>query len=122
MERLSHADLLGKKCVVFAEGCFGLFTSKIAASFLRYRGDRCVGVIDSTKAGQTVQDVIGYGGDIPIVKTVAETLRFGPEVLVVGKGLHSAELPENWKDPLLEAMRHGLHLINCIHYRLSSDP
>lgn len=122
MKNLSNADLLAKRCVVFAEACFGLFTSKIAASFLQYRGDRCVAVIDSTKAGQTVQDVIGYGGAIPIVKSVSETLRSGPGVLVVGKGLHSAELPEGWKDHLLLAMRHGLHIINCIHYRLTSDP
>jgi uncharacterized NAD-dependent epimerase/dehydratase family protein len=121
MGRLSNADLLAKKCVVFAEACFGLFTSKVAASFLRYRADSCVAVIDSTKAGQTVQDVIGYGGAIPIVKNVGDSLPFGPEVLIVGKGLHSAELPEEWKPSLLAAVRHGLHIINCIHYRLSDD-
>jgi uncharacterized NAD-dependent epimerase/dehydratase family protein len=121
MTTLSNSDLLARKCVVFAEACFGLFTSKIAASFLRYRSDRCVALIDSTKAGQTVQDVIGYGGAIPIVKDVSEALRFEPEVLIVGKGLHSAELPEGWKAPLLAAMQHGLHVINCIHYRLTDN-
>lgn len=122
LQRPSKADLAARKYVVFAEACFGVFTSKIAASLLRYRADRCVAVIDSTKVGQTVQDVIGYGGAIPIVSSVRETLQFEPEVLVVGKGLHSADLPDGWKEHLLEAMQRGLHIINCIHFRLGNDP
>lgn len=121
MENVYTAAFAAKKCVVFADACFGLFTSKIAASFLRYRADRCVAVIDSSKAGRTVQDVLGYGGAIPIVKSVSDTLHFGPEVLIIGKGLHSAELPAGWKAHLLEAMRNRLHIINCIHYRLQTD-
>ena len=122
MTQLKHAELASKRFVVFAEGCFGLFTSKIAASVLRYRSDRCVAVIDSTKVGQTVQDVIGYGGPIPIVADVEAALRSRPEVLIVGKGLHSGELPPGWKQHLLAAMQHKLHIINCIHYRLDTDP
>ncbi|MFG3349899.1 DUF1611 domain-containing protein [Streptomyces sp. NPDC048018] len=122
MGQLNHAELVDKNFVVFAEGCFGLFTSKIAASLIRYRGDRCVAVIDGRKAGQTVQDVLGYGGSIPIVARVEDALHLRPEVMVIGKGLHSAELPSGWKPHLLAAVRHGLHLINSIHFRLTDDP
>lgn len=122
MAPLQHADLASRTFILFAEDCFGLFSSKIAASLLRYKAETCVAVIDSTKAGKTVQDVLGYGGDIPIVATVEETLASKPEVLIVGKGLHSADLPPNWKQPLLAAMRNKLHIINSIHYRLESDP
>ncbi|MGW2842052.1 DUF1611 domain-containing protein [Streptomyces sp. NPDC001493] len=118
----SHAKLAEKKFVLFAEGCFGLFTSKIAASLVRYRGDSCVAVIDSRRAGQTVQDVLGYGGDIPIVSRVEQALHLQPEVMVIGKGLHSVELPSGWKPHILGAIQHGLHLINSIHYRLADDP
>jgi uncharacterized NAD-dependent epimerase/dehydratase family protein len=120
--QLSHAELVEKKFVLFAEGCFGIFTSKIAASLIRYNGDRCVAVIDSRKAGRTVQDVLGYGGAIPIVGRVEHALDLRPEVMVIGKGLHSAELPSGWKSHLLAAVRNGLHLINSIHYRLNDDP
>jgi uncharacterized NAD-dependent epimerase/dehydratase family protein len=116
------AELADKRFIVFAEDCFGLFTSKIAASLLRYRSDRCVAVIDSTQAGRTVQDVLGYGGPIPIVSTVRDALASRPEVLVIGKGLHSADLPPGWKKHLLAAMEHKLHIVNSIHYRLDSDP
>jgi len=120
--QLSHAELIDKKFVLFAEGCFGLFTSKIAASLIRYNGDRCVAVIDSRKAGKTVQDVLGYGGAIPIVGRVEHALHLHPEVMIIGKGLHSAELPSGWRPHLLAAVQNGLHLINSIHYRLNDDP
>jgi uncharacterized NAD-dependent epimerase/dehydratase family protein len=122
MGQISHTELLKKKCVVFAEGCFGLFSSKVAASYLRYRHDQCVAVIDGTQTGKTVQDVLGFGGPIPIVKSVSGALHSKPEVLIIGKGLHSADFPPGWKDHLLEAMRNGLHIINCIHFRLDTDP
>ena len=122
MKTLSHSELLAKKCVVFAEGCFGLFTSKIAASYLRYRPENCLAVVDSTQAGKRVSDVIGYGGDIPIVKNVESALEYGPQVLLIGKGLHSAQLPPGWTAPIRTAMQRGLHVINCIHFRLRSDP
>ncbi|WP_062209996.1 DUF1611 domain-containing protein [Streptomyces sp. NBRC 109706] len=118
----SHAKLADKNFVLFAEGCFGLFTSKIAASLIRYRGDRCVAVIDSRRAGRTVQDVLGYGGAIPIVGRVEQALHLRPEVMVIGKGLHSGELPSGWKSHILAAVDNGLHLINSIHFRLTDEP
>ncbi|MFT3803416.1 MAG: DUF1611 domain-containing protein [Burkholderiaceae bacterium] len=114
--------ILSGKCVIFAEGCFGRFTSKVAASFLRYRPDSCLGVIDTTQKGKTVQQVLGYGGDLPIVGHVDELLEGKPSVMIIGKGLHSAQLPEGWKPHILAAMGHGLHIVNSIHYRLSNDP
>jgi uncharacterized NAD-dependent epimerase/dehydratase family protein len=53
---------------------------------------------------------------------VEDALPAGPEVLVIGKGLHSADLPPGWKKHLLAAMQHHLHIVNSIHYRLDSDP
>lgn len=122
MAQLNQAELIDKKYVLFAEGCFGLFTSKIGASVLRYRGDRCVAVIDSGTAGRTVQDVLGYGGPIPIVSRVEDALHLRPEVMIVGKGLHSGDLPPDWKPHFLAAVRNGLHVINSIHFRLTDDP
>jgi uncharacterized NAD-dependent epimerase/dehydratase family protein len=122
MGSLKHADLIGKPYVLFAEDCFGVFTSKIAASVLRYRADTCVAVIDSTKAGGTVQDLLGYGGPIPVISGIEEAYQFRPEVLIIGKGLHHGELPPAWKQPLLSAVQHGLNVVNSIHFRLDSDP
>jgi uncharacterized NAD-dependent epimerase/dehydratase family protein len=122
MPELPHAELARRPFAVFAPDCFGLFSSKIAASVIRYRGPDCVAVIDSAQAGRTVQEVLGYGGPIPIVASMQAALPFGPEVLLVGKGLHSGDLPPDWRGPLLTAIRAGLHVINSIHYRLGADP
>ena len=122
MDQLSHAELGKKKFVLFAEESFGLFTSKVAASLIRYNGDRCVAVIDSLQAGRTVQDILGYGGPIPIVGRVEDALQLRPEVMIIGKGLHSNDLPPSWKPHILAAVQNGLHLINSIHYRLLRDP
>jgi uncharacterized NAD-dependent epimerase/dehydratase family protein len=118
----SPHELARRPFVIFAEGCFGLFSSKIAASLVRYRGADCRAVIDSTQAGRTAQDVLGYGGAIPVVAGVEAALPLGPEVLVIGKGLHSPDLPPAWRGPLLTAIRSGLHVVNSIHFRLASDP
>lgn len=122
MGSVTNSELAKRRYILFAEECFGLFSSKISASLLRYKSDLCVAVLDSAKAGMTVQDVLGYGGPIPIVAKVEDALPMRPEVLVIGKGLHSPDLPPTWKGHLLTAMRHKLHVINCIHYRLASDP
>jgi uncharacterized NAD-dependent epimerase/dehydratase family protein len=122
MAPLQHSELANRRYILFAEDCFGLFTSKISASLIRYKSSLCVAVVDSSQAGLTVQDVLGYGGPIPIVAKVEDAQHLQPEVLVVGKGLHSADLPPGWKSPIMTAMQSGLHIINCIHFRLASDP
>ena len=53
--------------LVIAEGQFGPLTSKTANSCIRYTPERVAAVIDSRRAGRTSQDVLGFGGDIPVV-------------------------------------------------------
>ena len=60
--------------VILAEGKLGLETSKTAASTIRYLPDRVAAVIDSGHAGLTSQDVLGVGGNIPVVGTLAAAL------------------------------------------------
>ena len=54
--------------LVIAEGQFGPLTSKTASSCIRYTPERVAAVIDSRRAGRTSQDVLGFGGDIPVVR------------------------------------------------------
>ena len=60
--------------VILAEGKLGLETSKTAASVVRYLPGRVSAVIDSQLAGRTSQDVLGVGGGIPVVASLAEAL------------------------------------------------
>jgi D-glutamate N-acetyltransferase len=61
--------------LIIADGQFGPLTSKTANSCLRYFPERIVGVFDRAQAGKTVQDVLGFGGAIPVVGDFAAGLR-----------------------------------------------
>ena len=56
--------------LIYSEGQFGTPASKTANSVVRYSADHVVAVLDSHLAGRTVQEVLGFGGSIPIVDTV----------------------------------------------------
>ncbi|SAK92225.1 hypothetical protein AWB75_06519 [Caballeronia catudaia] len=111
-----------KRVVVFAEGCFGPVTSKVATSYLRYRHDDCVAVVDSRLAGQDVGAVLGYGHGIPLVDSLESALRFEPQILLIGVGLFSNELPESWRGQIAVALRRGIDVVSGLHFRIATDP
>ena len=56
--------------LILAEGQFGPLTSKTANSCIRYTPERVLGVIDSRRAGKTANEILGFGGDIPVIATI----------------------------------------------------
>ena len=81
--------------LILTEGAFGPLTSKTANSAIRYLEDRIVGVLDSTRAGKSVQDVLGFGGQIPIVGTLKEGLALNPTALLIGIAPSGGQLPDS---------------------------
>jgi uncharacterized NAD-dependent epimerase/dehydratase family protein len=114
-------DLSTYRYVVVAEGQFGPLTSKTANSAVRFIPDRVVCVLDSTHAGRTVQDVLGFGGSIPVVGTVDEAMRMGPTALLVGIAPQGGGLPEAWRPMLRAAIAGGLHVVSGLHLHLGDD-
>jgi uncharacterized NAD-dependent epimerase/dehydratase family protein len=108
--------------LVLAEGSFGPLTSKTANSAIRYIRDRVVAVIDSANAGRTVEEVIGFGGDIPIVGTLKEGLRYEPTALLIGIAPSGGQLPLNWRPTLIAALEAELPIVSGLHFYLSDDP
>ncbi len=115
-------DLSSYRYVVVAEGQFGPLTSKTANSAVRFIPDRVACVLDSTHAGRTVQDVLGFGGSIPVVGTIEEALRMGPTALLVGIATQGGWLPQAWWPMLRTAIEAGLHLVSGLHLHLGDDP
>jgi uncharacterized NAD-dependent epimerase/dehydratase family protein len=111
-----------RRVVIFAEGCFGPVTSKVATSYLRYCRADCVAVIDSRLAGQDVGAVIGYGHGIPIVASLQAALSLAPEVLLIGVGLFSNTLPDAWRAQIELALRSRLDVVSGLHFRIANDP
>jgi uncharacterized NAD-dependent epimerase/dehydratase family protein len=108
--------------LVLAEGQFGPMTSKTANGCIRYSPERVVAVLDSRHAGKTANEVIGYGGDIPVVATVEEGLRRAPNALLIGIAPTGGRFPESWRDIMRRAIRGGLEIWSGLHTFIGDDP
>lgn len=109
---------------VLAEGAFGVESAKTAASAIRYRPEGVLSVLDSSYAGSTVEHVIGFGGPIPILASLAEALRSDPrpEALLIGIAPQGGALPDAWRAVVREALEAGLDVWSGLHTHLSDDP
>ena len=108
--------------LILADGDFGPMTSKTANSVVRYLPERTVGVLDRAQAGKTVQQVLGFGGAIPVVGSMREGLALSPDAVLVGIAPQGGRLPEEWRSWLGEALDAGCDLWSGLHTFLSDDP
>jgi uncharacterized NAD-dependent epimerase/dehydratase family protein len=97
-------------------------TSKTANSIIRYQPDRVVAVLDRKTAGKTAQDVLGFGGTIPVVASMAEGLALGANSVLVGIAPAGGRLPEAWRAWLREALEGGCDIVSGLHTFLADDP
>jgi uncharacterized NAD-dependent epimerase/dehydratase family protein len=108
--------------LILADGDFGPMTSKTANSVIRYLPERTVAVLDRQQAGKTAQDVLGFGGGIPVVGSMREGLAFKPSAVLVGIAPLGGRLPEEWRGWLGEALDAGCDLWSGLHTFLADDP
>src|SRR2546423_15349068 len=69
--------------LILAEGAFSPLRSKTANACIRYTPENVVAVIDSTRVGQTAQDVLGFGGGIPGVAALPRRTPPPPNAIAV---------------------------------------
>ena len=108
--------------LILAHDNFGPETSKTANACIRYTPDRVVGVLDRGHAGRTAQQVLGFGGDIPVVATLEEGLALGPNALLIGIAPPGGQLPDSWIALLATAIRAGLDIWSGLHSFISDIP
>jgi uncharacterized NAD-dependent epimerase/dehydratase family protein len=108
--------------LIFSDEQFGSPASKTANSVIRYAAQNVAAVLDSRLAGKTVQEVIGYGGDIPIVATVHQGIALGADSLMVGIAVAGAELPQPARAAIRQAIDKGLDVWNGLHTFVADDP
>jgi uncharacterized NAD-dependent epimerase/dehydratase family protein len=108
--------------LILADGDFGPMTSKTANSVIRYHPERTVAVLDRGQAGHSVQDVLNFGGAIPVVATMREGLALGPTAVLIGIAPKGGQLPAEWRAWLGEALDAGCDIWNGLHNFLSDDP
>jgi uncharacterized NAD-dependent epimerase/dehydratase family protein len=110
-----------RRILILAEGKFSPLKSKTANGAIVYLRDEVVAVIDSTKAGLTAQEVLGYGGDLPVVRSLDDGLRFGPTHLLIGIAPSGGRLPDTWRETIKAVVRARLHILSGLHTILSDD-
>jgi len=108
--------------LIVADGDFSPMTSKTANSVIRFLPERTVGVLDRQQAGQTVQDVLGFGGALPVVGSMREGLALGPTAILIGIAPQGGRMPTEWRAWLAEALDHGCDLWSGLHTFLGDDP
>lgn len=107
--------------LILADGNFHPLESKTANSVIRYQADRVVGILDRRTAGKTAQDVLGFGGGIPVVGSIEEGLALKPTAIMIGIAPAGGKLPEEWRDWLGRALESGCDLVSGLHTFLSDD-
>jgi uncharacterized NAD-dependent epimerase/dehydratase family protein len=110
-----------RRFLVLAEGNFGPLTSKTANACIRYAPNDVVAVLDSTAAGQSAQDVLGFGGSIPVVSTFDDGMAYGPTALLIGIAPSGGQFPDAWRSIVLAALAQGLDLWSGLHTMLGDD-
>lgn len=118
-------DLSRAVYLVLAEGSLSVHGAKTASSAIRYLPERVSAVIDSKQAGRTVQDVLGFGGAIPVVASLEEGLAAGgprPTALLIGIAPRSGRLQREWIDICVGAANLGLDLVSGLHDFLVDVP
>ena len=108
--------------LIFSEGQFGTPASKTGNSVIRYSAPNVAAVLDSKLAGKTTQEVLGYGGDIPVVSNVEEGVALGADSLMVGIAVAGAELPAPARNAIRQSIERGMHIWNGLHTFVADDP
>ncbi|MFQ5510497.1 MAG: DUF1611 domain-containing protein [Candidatus Krumholzibacteriia bacterium] len=112
--------LEGRKALLLADG-LSTFGSKTAVCYIRYRRDGVVAVLDCKQAGRPVEDILGFGGTIPVVGSVVEALLHKPDFAVVGVAPSGGQLVPPLHAQVLSCVRAGLDVVSGLHSFLSDD-
>jgi uncharacterized NAD-dependent epimerase/dehydratase family protein len=113
-----------RRMMILTEGQLGIFSSKTATSIIRYCPTETVCVLDSkaARSGKRLEEIIGVGHGIPLVKNVEEGLRYKPNQLIIGIAPVGGKLPTSWRKVILAAINAGLDVVSGLHHILHEDP
>ena len=110
-----------RRMALLAEGCFSPLGAKTAVCLVRFVPDEVVAVIDSSQASATVQQLLGFGGAIPVVASLDEAMVHRPDILVLGTAPKGGGPPPGSREAVAGAIRRGLHVVSGMHLFLGED-
>lgn len=116
-----HVLPLYHRILLLTEGRLGVFSSKTAASLLRYRPADIVAVVDSAATGENLVDFIPWSPPMPIVADMAATRALRPDALFIGVAPVGGALPDNMRQHVTDALRSGIDVVSGLHSFLGDD-
>jgi uncharacterized NAD-dependent epimerase/dehydratase family protein len=108
-----------RRIVILTDGHTNPITAKTASCVVRYKPDEVLALLDATQPGRTSQELLGVGGNIPVVATLADAP--DANTLMIGIAPSGGKLPAAWKKIILEAVEHGMNIVSGLHDFLSND-
>lgn len=106
--------------VILTDGHNDLHTAKTARCVIRYRPGEVAAVLDRASAGKTCGEVMGLGGSIPVVGSLADAQ--GANTLLIGIAPPGGKIPVDWRPIVLEAIQRGMTVVSGLHDFLADDP
>jgi uncharacterized NAD-dependent epimerase/dehydratase family protein len=111
---------MSRRLIILTDGYNHAHVAKTAICVIRYRPEEVVAILDPPGAGKTCQELLGVGGSIPVVGSLAEAP--GANTLLIGIAPPGGKLPPPWRAIILEAIRRKLDILSGLHQFLSDDP
>src|ERR1035437_1012546 len=105
-----------RRLVLLTEGSLDTLQAKTAVGVLRYLPDEVACVLDSTCVGRNLAELLGFGGNVPIVATAEEALRLKPTALLIGVAAAGGRLPLIWEDGIFAFLRNGFLVICWVYF------
>lgn len=109
-----------RRIVILTEGHTNPHTAKTASCMIRYRPDEVAAVLDGTQRGKTTQELLGVGGSLPVVGSLAEAP--AADTLLLGIAPPGGKIPTAWRPVILDAIGRGMNVWSGLHDFLSNDP
>ena len=110
---------MSRKILILTEGYTDPLRAKTAISLIRYRPREVLAVLDKHTAGRSCQDLLGVGGDLPIVASLSEASQ--ADTLLLGIAPPGGRLPQAWRPVILEAIARKMDVVSGMHEFLCDD-
>ena len=111
---------MNRQMLILTEGHTNPHTAKTASCLIRYCRDEVVALLDSSQRGKTTQDLLGVGGDLPVIASLDEAPN--AKTLLLGIAPPGGKIPAPWRQIILAAIARGMNVVSGLHDFLSEDP
>jgi|TARA_B100001964_G_scaffold240590_1_gene310746 uncharacterized NAD-dependent epimerase/dehydratase family protein len=107
---------------ILCPNAFDYILNKTGNMLIRYRPEDVCCVIDPITSGKTAQEILGFGGEIPVVSNFKEATEFDPNAMLIGSAPQGGFINEQYRKELKEAIQFGCDIYSGMHQFLNDDP